>query len=136
MQLVRYISKTECDALREGRTLSDLHQWGEEFAGTTSFGKCFLVGNANYVSPNEVIGIMRRDRFLSFLSAHACDYDFAFVITGPEETIMKLFKKAVGTYPNNINMTEYCIKTYSVRLFLDAGLEVRFDPIPHFESGY
>ncbi len=136
MQLVRYISKTECDALREGRTLSDPRKWGEKFPGTTSYGKCFLLGNARHVSPNEKIGIMRRDRFLSFLSAQVCDYDYALVITGPEESIMRLFTKEKGTYPNNINMTEYCIESYSIRLFLDAGLQVYFDPIPHFESGY
>lgn len=136
MQLVRYISKHEHDVLSEGRSVTDFNHWGEEFPGTTSYGKCFLIGDAHHVKPNDAIGIMRRDRFLSFLSSRACDYDFALMVSGPEEKMMKLFTKEVGTYPNNINMTEYCIQTYSVQLFLDAGLEVHFEAIPHFESGY
>ena len=136
MRLVRYISKEEKDALLDGRSISDLHHWGEQFPGTTSYGKCFLEGDAHHVKPNDAIGIMRRDRFLSFLSSRACDYDFAFIVSGPDEKILALFSKEVGTYPNDINMTEYCIESYSVALFANAGLEVRFEPIPHFESGY
>ena len=68
MKLVRFISLEEKVALEEGRTLSDSVKWGERFPGTTSYGKCFLEGDANHIRPNPVIGVMRRDRFLSFLS--------------------------------------------------------------------
>ena len=136
MKLVRFISLEEKVALEEGRTLSDSVKWGERFPGTTSYGKCFLEGDANHIRPNPVIGVMRRDRFLSFLSDKEADYDFALELEGEEKDILKIFTKEKGTYPNEINMDEWCLYSYSLALFEEHRIKARFVGIPHFVSGY
>lgn len=135
MKLVRFISLAEYESLQEGRTLSDERNWGDQFPNTTSYGKCFLIGDSRRVQPSVAIGTIKRDRFLSYLSSRECDYDYAFEIEGDEETIMGLFTKEVGTY-YQLNMEEYCIRSYSLEVFESAGLQVRFTRIPHFVSGY
>lgn len=116
--------------------MTDLSNWGEQFPGTTSYGKCFLEGNPTHIRPNETIGVMRRDRFLSFLSAREGDYEWALELEGDEVDIRAAFTKETGTYPNEINMTEWCVRSYSLELFKEHGIKAKFVAIPRFISGY